>query len=95
MVDMTQEAAGGAEVAAVRKLVGRITDRTEQNDETDQWERDAYALLDHLAARIDAVEAEAARLHQLLVEHHAAGALDGVLPGDLCPICRRRGAVDA
>lgn len=25
----------------------------------------------------------------LIVEHHAAGALDGVLIGDVCPVCAR------
>ena len=33
------------------------------------------------------------RLHKLIVEHHAHGALEDVAPGDPCPVCSKLGDV--
>jgi hypothetical protein len=42
----------GEDVRRVQKRIGWITNRTEQSDETDEWEREALAALARLEARI-------------------------------------------
>lgn len=39
-------------------------------------------------ADLDAVREQVGALRGLVVQHHAFGAMDGVMAGDDCPVCR-------
>lgn len=65
--------------------------------EAKEWDEDeavrqlvleAAIAIEHLAAELVEVRMTVASLPKLLSEHHAAGALDGVLPGERCPVCK-------
>lgn len=75
-------------VDAAIKLLHKDLNRIWNKDDR----RELLAALDKLAWEAKrGAEARAANteLQRLLVAHHAVGALENVLAGDICPVCER------
>ena len=64
-----------------------VHENTRLTRELNAMQAERKSNMDLSRRRLDESQAEIARLEQLVSEHHAAGALDGALIGDKCPVC--------
>jgi hypothetical protein len=73
----------------IEDLLADIGQLQRERDAECEHGRRLRLMYEDVVVKLQATEAENARLRRLVTEHHVFGVMDGLLAGQWCPVCAR------